>query len=87
MNAALMNVLKAAGISGVNAIPVAGQLFAVFAPIVVSMIQKKQAAAGLATVPVPTVEQMLAEFNATLDQGDAEWAAWVATHPKKPTAP
>jgi len=84
MNAALANVLKAAGISAVNAIPVAGQLFAVFAPIVAGMIQKHQEAKGI-DAPVPTVEQMTAQFMATLDQGDAEWAAWVAMHPKPPT--
>lgn len=81
MNAALMNVLKAAGIAGVNAIPVAGQLFAVFAPIVAGLIQKHQEQHN---GEVPTVEQLTAAFNATLDQGDAEWAQWVATHPKQP---
>lgn len=81
MNAVLANILKAAGISAVNAIPVAGQLFAVFAPIVVGLIQQHQATHD---GEVPTVEQLTAQFMATLDQGDAEWAAWVAMHPKPP---
>lgn len=79
MNAQLKAVLQAAGVAGVNAIPVAGQLFAVFAPIVSSLIQKHQM---VHNGEVPTVEQLTAIFNATLDQGDAEWSAWTATHPK-----
>lgn len=81
MNAQLKAILAAVGVTGVNAIPVAGQLFAVFAPIVAGLIQKHQATHDGA---IPTVDQLTAAFTATLDQGDAEWAAWVATHPKTP---
>lgn len=86
MNAALMHVLKAAGISGVNAVPVIGQIFGIAMPIIAAYIQKRQAAQIAQGLPptIPSVEELTGVLNATLDQGDAEWAAWVATHPKQP---
>ena len=56
-------------------------------PLVSQLVQKHQQAQGinLPASAYPTVEQAQAILTATLDAGDAEWAGWLAAHPKPPT--
>ena len=55
-------------------------------PLFSQLVQKHQQAQGinLPASAYPTVEQAQAILTATLDAGDAEWAGWLAAHPKQP---
>jgi hypothetical protein len=82
VNATLKSVLEAAGLTAANAVPVVGQIIGIAYPLIVKFLQRTNP-----TLIAPPVEEMKAVLFATLDQGDAEWAGWVASHPRPPVAP
>jgi hypothetical protein len=55
------------------------QAFSLFAPIVADIINKHRAANNGA---MPTNEEMIAAFNAHVDESIAKADVWLAAHPK-----
>ena len=67
-------------------IPIILGIINAVAPMVSDLVRRHQQAQGIQLPPsaYPDAAQMQATLTATLDAGDAEWAGWLAAHPKQP---